>query len=133
MRDVSMNTLSAWHAYAQGRGPKPDTPTSLGRHERKCTICEHPDRKAIEQEFLRWYAPQHIAQDHDIPYASAIYRHAHVRQPQRRRENRKPNLERDFHRKRPRLDEIEPSTKIQTCAEPARVGKRENLIEKYEN
>jgi hypothetical protein len=78
MRDDSISAFAAWRAYAEGRGPKPDTPTSLGRHERKCTICEHPDRKAIEQEFLRWYAPQHIAQDHDIPYASAIYRHAHA-------------------------------------------------------
>ena len=78
MRDDSLSTFTAWRHYQEGRGPKPDTPTSLGRHERKCTICVHPDRKAIEQEFLRWYAPQHIAQDHDIPYASAIYRHAHA-------------------------------------------------------
>jgi hypothetical protein len=78
MRDESMSAHAAWRAYAEGRGEKPDTPTSLGRHERKCTICEHPDREAIEEEFLRWYSPQHIAQDHDIPYASAIYRHAHA-------------------------------------------------------
>ncbi len=79
MRNESLNVASAWRAYYDGRGPKPDTPNSLGRHERKCSVCSHPDRKAIEQEFLRWYAPQDIAQDHDVPYASAIYRHAHAR------------------------------------------------------
>jgi hypothetical protein len=78
MRDRSIATSSAWRDYFEGRGEKPDTPNSLGRHERKCTICDHPDREAIEQEFLRWYAPEHIAQDHDVPYASAIYRHAHA-------------------------------------------------------
>lgn len=70
--------FSAWRAYRTGCGPKPDTPNSLGHHERKCTVCEHAEREAIEAEFLRWYSPVHIARDHDLPYASAIYRHAHA-------------------------------------------------------
>jgi len=78
MRRRSINADIAQRAYEEGRGPKPDSPYSFGRHTRKCTICNHPDREAIEQEFLRWYAPQDIARDHDIPYASAIYRHAHA-------------------------------------------------------
>ena len=78
MRNRSISEFEAQSAYEQGRGPKPDSPYSLGRHTRKCTVCNHPDRDAIEQEFLRWYAPQDIARDHDIPYASAIYRHAHA-------------------------------------------------------
>jgi hypothetical protein len=68
----------AWQAYRTGRGPKPDTPTALGRHERKCAVCDHPDREAIEEEFLRWYSPEFIARDHDLPQVSAIYRHAHA-------------------------------------------------------
>ena len=78
MRNRSINEFEAQSAYEKGRGPKPDSPYSLGRHTRKCSVCNHPDREAIEQEFLRWYAPQDIARDHDIPYASAIYRHAHA-------------------------------------------------------
>jgi hypothetical protein len=66
----------AWWNYRNGNGPKPDAPNSLGYHERKCTVCEHPDREAIEEEFLRWYSPEHIAEDHDLPRPSAIYRHA---------------------------------------------------------
>ena len=68
----------AWQAYRAGQGPKPDTPYSLSRHERKCSVCEHEDRAAIEEEFLRWYSPEYIARDHDLPRVSAIYRHAHA-------------------------------------------------------
>jgi hypothetical protein len=78
MRNRSISEFEAQSAYEKGRGPKPDSPYSFGRHTRKCSVCNHPDRDAIEQEFLRWYAPQDIARDHDIPYASAIYRHAHA-------------------------------------------------------
>jgi hypothetical protein len=78
MRNRSIQEYAEWREYQEGRGPKPDSPTSLGRHERKCTVCDHPDRDLIEQEFLRWYSPQDIARDHDLPYASAIYRHAHA-------------------------------------------------------
>jgi hypothetical protein len=78
MRNNSFNRQDEWDAYREGTGPKPDSAESLGRHERKCTVCNHPDREVIEEEFLRWYVPEDIARDHDIPYASAIYRHAHA-------------------------------------------------------
>lgn len=77
-RRNSMNEFGQWLEYEKGRGPKPDSHLSLGRHTRKCTVCNHPDRDAIEQEFLRWYSPEDIARDHDIPCASSIYRHAHA-------------------------------------------------------
>jgi hypothetical protein len=78
MRRRSINDHAAQSDYEKGLGPKPDSAYSFGRHTRKCAVCNHPDRDAIEQEFLRWYAPQDIARDHDIPYASSIYRHAHA-------------------------------------------------------
>jgi hypothetical protein len=78
MRNRSIKEFGAQSDYEKGLGPKPDSPYSFGRHTRKCAVCNHPDRDAIEQEFLRWYAPQDIARDHDIPYASSIYRHAHA-------------------------------------------------------
>jgi hypothetical protein len=34
-----------------------------GRHERKCSICRHPDRDAIEEAFLHWQSPNEIATD----------------------------------------------------------------------
>jgi hypothetical protein len=77
MRKRSMQESDELREWREGRGPKPDSPISLGRHERKCEVCNHPDREAIEQEFLRWYAVEDIAIDHDIANTSSIYRHGH--------------------------------------------------------
>jgi hypothetical protein len=50
----------------------------FSRHSRRCSICSHPDRDAIEGEFIRWRSPQKIAKDYDLPDRTAIYRHAHA-------------------------------------------------------
>src|SRR5580698_2769455 len=47
----------------------------LRRHARKCCVCRHPDREAIEQDYLRWHSPERIGREFDIHY-SAVYRHA---------------------------------------------------------
>ena len=49
----------------------------LERHQRKCAVCRHPEREAIEEAFLHWHSPNQIASDHDLEEAS-IYRHAHA-------------------------------------------------------
>src|SRR5271167_4888585 len=59
-----------------GSQTPPDAPDPL-RHERKCLICNHPDRDAIEEEFLHWHSPAEIASRYDIS-RHAIYRHAHA-------------------------------------------------------
>jgi hypothetical protein len=46
-------------------------------HSRNCTICNRPDRPAIEQEFLHWHSPVFIAREYEIPWRS-VYRHAHA-------------------------------------------------------
>jgi hypothetical protein len=46
-------------------------------HERHCTICSHPYRAEIENEFMHWHAPGHIAYDYKIS-RSAVFRHAHA-------------------------------------------------------
>jgi hypothetical protein len=51
---------------------------ALARHSRKCSVCKHPDREAIEHEFLRWHSPDDIAEDYGIADHSAIYRHVHA-------------------------------------------------------
>ena len=74
-----------------GHGDKPRASTPRGRtagaksrrsaparHNRKCNVCRHPDRKAIEQDFLSWRSPDQIAQDYGIADHSSIYRHAHA-------------------------------------------------------
>lgn len=51
---------------------------SLSRHNRKCRVCRHPARDAIDQDFLRWRNPDRIAADYGIADHSSVYRHAHA-------------------------------------------------------
>jgi len=46
-------------------------------HRRLCTICKHPMRGAIEEEFLHWASPDAIAHHYSVGWR-AVYRHAHA-------------------------------------------------------
>jgi hypothetical protein len=46
-------------------------------HTRHCIICHHPERDAIEEEFLHWHSPDTIAAGFKVPWRG-IYRHAHA-------------------------------------------------------
>ena len=57
--------------------PKTKTEIDESHHERRCTICRHPERESIEEAFLQWRNVQFIARDFNITGGrSAIYRHA---------------------------------------------------------
>jgi hypothetical protein len=47
------------------------------RHRRKCSVCNHPERDAIEEEFLDWRSPQAIGTHYGI-HKNSIYCHAHA-------------------------------------------------------
>jgi hypothetical protein len=64
-------------AVFAGRRGDPRVP-DLERHSRKCLICSHPDRDAIEGEFIRWRSPHKIARDYNVTDRASIYRHAHA-------------------------------------------------------
>jgi hypothetical protein len=49
--------------------------SDLNRHERKCLVCNHPERAAIEDEYLHWHHPHSIAIDFDLRERN-IYDHA---------------------------------------------------------
>jgi len=49
---------------------------ALERHSRKCIICHHPGREAIEEEFLHWRAPWKLAEDYNLADYRTLYRHA---------------------------------------------------------
>jgi hypothetical protein len=51
---------------------------SLERHRRKCTVCKHADRDAIEEAFLHWISPDFITTEFELPDWSTLYRHAHA-------------------------------------------------------
>ena len=55
----------------------PSIPPDYSRHPRRCSICCHPDRDAIEGDFVRWRSPYHIAKAFDLPDRFSVYRHAH--------------------------------------------------------
>src|SRR5271168_1349770 len=52
--------------------------SSEDRHSRKCTICNHPDREDIDEDFLHWSRSERIVRDYNLPSLSALYRHAHA-------------------------------------------------------
>ena len=59
--------------------PDPACPEAAerGRHQRKCRVCSHPDRDAIEEAFIHWHSPTLIAQDYQISDDS-LHRHAYA-------------------------------------------------------
>jgi hypothetical protein len=69
-------------ATEQGQSSKPSEQhrarKNLRRHARKCNVCRHPDRGAIDQDFLRWRSPDAIAKDYGVADHSSVYRHAHA-------------------------------------------------------
>jgi hypothetical protein len=67
------STSSTSSASFTSSPPPPD----FSRHARRCSVCSHPDRDAIEGDFIRWRSPELIARDYKIPDRSSIYRHAH--------------------------------------------------------
>src|SRR5271156_2975641 len=58
--------------------PAAEAPSSRERHSRKCTICTHPDREAIDEAFLHWSRNDRIVIDFSLPSLSSLYRHAHA-------------------------------------------------------
>jgi hypothetical protein len=67
---------------APGRSMPHDSATSslppdFSRHARRCIICSHPDRDAIEGDFIRWNSPSQIAKTYKIADRASISRHAH--------------------------------------------------------
>jgi hypothetical protein len=45
-------------------------------HARKCTICNHPERDEIENDFVYWGHPGSIIKRYGLSHRTALYRHA---------------------------------------------------------
>jgi len=54
------------------------SPLDLSRHERRCSVCQHPERDAIEEAFLDWRPITRITSEFKLPGRTSIYRHAHA-------------------------------------------------------
>jgi hypothetical protein len=72
---------------ARAKTPRPVTTASfipepeeseLERHRRKCAICNHPYRQALEEDFLNWGDVAHLTKVFEIKDSRGVYRHAHA-------------------------------------------------------
>jgi len=45
-------------------------------HRRRCSVCCHPEREAIEEAFLDWGNVSRLTEEYQLPGRTAIYRHA---------------------------------------------------------
>ena len=52
------------------------TKAFLRRHRAACSICYHPDREAIEEEYLHWHDVWKISRQYQIDDFRSIHRHA---------------------------------------------------------
>jgi hypothetical protein len=76
--DTIDSTLASCRTSLAHTSTTPAPPPDLVRHSRYCTICSHPDRDAIEGDFVRWRSPAKIAEDFGINDRRIVYRHAHA-------------------------------------------------------
>lgn len=51
---------------------------NLGRHTAECKVCAHPQREAIERDFINWHSPASIAEEYSLANRASVYRHAHA-------------------------------------------------------
>lgn len=60
------------------QSPPPSPSLDLVQHARRCAVCKHPEREAIEEAFLQWQNVPHITSEFGLPNRSSVYRHAHA-------------------------------------------------------
>ena len=75
---VSRETIKAGKTHTRRALPRRAGPPHPGRHARKCCICRHRRRDAIEAAFLDWSSPTLIADKYRLPGRNPLYRHAHA-------------------------------------------------------
>jgi hypothetical protein len=63
---------------APGSIPPPSPAPDFERHRRKCAVCNHPEREAIEELFIYWHSAGSIQDHFNLPDWSTLYRHAHA-------------------------------------------------------
>jgi hypothetical protein len=64
----------------------PGENADLCRHSRKCQVCRHPNRDAIEWAFINWRRPRGLAEVYQLS-GDSLYRHAHALNLYSRRAN----------------------------------------------
>ena len=57
--------------------PQKGPSASLCRHQCQCSVCSHPQRQAIEEEWVNWGSTTLLAEKCGLS-RDGIYRHAHA-------------------------------------------------------
>lgn len=86
----------------------PEKAFQHARHSRKCFICNHPNRDAIEADFLHWSPGASICNKFAISSRSVLYRHADATGLLRRR---RLNLRGACERTIERFSQVPPSAR----------------------
>ena len=59
-----------------GRRRRRVSQPDIARHARKCTICRHKDRPAIDYDYLNWRSSREITKEYSLFHRMALHRHA---------------------------------------------------------
>jgi hypothetical protein len=57
--------------------PQEGPSASLRRHQSQCSVCSHPERQTIEEEWVNWGSTTILAEKYRLS-RDGIYRHAHA-------------------------------------------------------
>jgi hypothetical protein len=47
---------------------------NLARHARKCIICHHKDRPAVDYDYLNWRSTRQIVNEYALPHRTGLHR-----------------------------------------------------------
>lgn len=109
----------------------PEKPVSLGRHETNCKVCQHPERRAIEEDFIGWKSPSQIATDWKLRDRTTLYRHAWATGlMERRRRNVRAALESII--ERASSVEVTAAAVVAAVGAYARINSEGRLVERTE-
>jgi Zn-dependent peptidase ImmA (M78 family) len=99
-------------------------------HENQCSICAHTQRADLEEAFVTWVSPAHIAKKYGVS-RDAVYRHAHVfgLMGQRRR-NIRTALERII--EKAGEVEVNAAAVVSAASAYARINSRGEWVERTE-
>jgi len=113
------------------RTTEPGKQISRGRHETNCKVCQHPERAAIEAEFIAWKSPSRIAADWKLRDRTTLYRHAWATGlMEKRRRNVRAALESIIERAHD--VEVTAAAVVQAVAAYARINSEGRLVERTE-
>jgi hypothetical protein len=103
---------------------------SFGWHEFNCTVCAHPERQTIEDEWIGWGNTSRIAKEYHLSRDS-IYRHAHALDLfSKRQRNLRRALERII--ERAESVDVNASAVVAAIQAYAKINNRGQWIERVE-